>query len=233
MDTISLDRKIETDHFISQARSWLEKSENGKRSVPICYAAFEIRLAVERICMDFYINLVGSKEAKADSKTLGSFKKMKAKIFDNVGHQKIIDEQFEFARCLLKALEIDTVVPTPNLGRLSSIWHDCSEACHIFWNVGKATEYEKGEYDPYSDLVAYANELAELSNGNVTWFTFMNPQMKELMEKVKGTEDCVELLREHFSKEGLRAVLTSADGKHEQVIGKPIDPQGVHHDSKA
>ncbi len=222
VDTISLDRNIEMNHFISQARGWLEQSEEGKHSVAISYAAFEIRLAVERICMQYYVKLIGAKEAKASSNELGSFKKMKAKIFSVAGHQKEINKQFEFTRCLLKALNINAVVPTPDLGRLSAIWHDCSEACHIFWNVAEATEYERGEYKPYTDLVAYADELEQIANSTVAWLNSITPQMRVLMDKLEGMEDCEKLIRKHFSKEGLWAKFEPADGSPGYLIGDPI-----------
>ena len=225
VDTISLDRNIEMSHFISQARGWLGKSEEGKHSVAISYAAFEIRLAVERICMQYYVKLVGAKEAKENPNDLGSFKKMKAKIFSVAGHQKEINNQFKFTRCLFKVLNIKAVVPTPDLGRLSAIWHDCSEACHIFWNVAEATEYEQGAYNPFLDLVAYADELEQIANSTIAWLTSINPQMQEIMEKLEGVEDCEKLIREHFSKEGLWAKYVPADGSLGYFVGEFIPGQ--------
>jgi hypothetical protein len=219
--TISLElaRSGNLGHHLSQARAWLDVSDDGKHAVPLCYAAFEIRLFVERICMQYYATLVG---LKTDPYTLGYFDRMKNEIFNLAGHQKTIDQQFEFARAMLKILKIPASMPTPNLGRLSAIWHDCSDPCHIFWNMAAATGVEYPKYDPFSDLTGYASELDVYVGATAYWMQTSDARLDDIRARFKGGADGEEELRKYFAKTGLNAEFVPTEGAMPQPVGTPI-----------
>jgi hypothetical protein len=229
MEPLSLDRQLGMMHFVSQARAWLERSEEGRHAIPLSYAAFELRLAVERICMEYYVKILGSEESKKNQHELGSFKKMKARIFSVAGHQSEINKHFEFTRCIFEALRIEVPVSTPNLGRLSAIWHECSEPCHIFWNIAESREVfdavtvEDPKYTPYADLVGYAEELASIASSTITWMQVMNPDLVKLMKALEPTENCAQAVRDHFANEGLHAVFHPGDGSPSFSVGTAIE----------
>lgn len=219
-----LSRSTDLEHHIVQAKRWLEASESGKHTIPLSYASFEIRLAVERICMQYYVKLVGSKNAKMDPGTLSSFKKMKNKIFSLAGYQNEINKQFDVTRLLLKTLNILVDIHTPDLGRLSSIWHDCSEPCHIFWNMSVATEIELSDYDPFLDLTKYAKELSSIVEATTCWLNIHDFDFNKKLEGFDGSAESEAYIREHFEKVGLYAKFVPSDGSKPYLVGTPIQP---------
>jgi hypothetical protein len=224
MDSIELSRSVELTHHIKQAVRWLELSELGEKSTPLSYAAFEIRLATERLCMEYYFNLVSAQGEKPDSNVIMSFKKMKNKIFGMAGYQKEINKQFEITRVIMKIMNIEIDIPTPNFGRFSAIWHDCSEGCHIFWNVAEAVGLEDSGHDPYSDLTGYAEELAGYAKAAGTWLQVRDSNLNDVIKGCDDAEDYEETLRVHFEKIGVHAVYLPADGNESVAIGTPIEP---------
>lgn len=219
---LSLDRSLDLGHHLSQAKAWLGASGGGAHSAAISYAAFEVRLAAERICLQYYVKIVGSKEVKGKPGDM-RFRRMKEKIYATAGHQGEIDKQFEFMRAMFRVLGIEIAAPTPNLGRLSAIWNDCSEACHVFWNVGSTTNSLPPEYRPHDDLASYVEELEQFASATATWMRIQDAEFETLrLQHANGTlsdED----LRDALAERGAFAAVTR-DGKT-QVAGKPIAPK--------
>lgn len=216
-------RSMELDHHLQQAQAWLAVADRSKNTAVLCYAAFEIRLAVERICMEYYIKLVGSVKAKANPNGL-NFKAMKAQIFENAGNNKQIIDSFEFTRALLRVLNIAAKAPTPDMGRLSAIWHDCSEACHVFWNCGAATGKWPSSYTPQSDLEAYIAELEVFTDATATWMRVQDASFEALQVKFTAERMSDEELKHELSKNGAFAVIERSDGT-KQFVGTPIPPR--------
>lgn len=220
---LSLDRAFDIGHHVAQARAWLDASDNGRHAAAISYAAFEVRLAAERVCMQYYVKLVDSKEAKASPSDL-RFRRMKERIFATVGHQKRINKQFDFLRALLRLLRVEATAPTPDLNRLTAIWDDCSEACHVFWNLASATNPPRPDYKLHDDLAQYIDELGAYTAATAWWMHIHEPSMELLCERYAAGDLDDEGLRSELGKKGAFATYVARDGRS-QVFGTPIAPQ--------
>ena len=208
-------RSFELGHHVSQARAWLDAVENRKNSAFVSYAAFEIRLAVERICMQYYVKLIENKTAKLNPSKLQSFKSMQKEITRIVGKQDIINKQFEFARTVLKLLGINISMPTPNFERLIKIWADCSDPCHISWNLIEASGKEFPNFDPVADLTAYANELDTYIAATAYWFQIHDNGLANLRNRFECGENIKAELNEYLQKTGMKATyIPRVDSKH-------------------
>lgn len=153
---------------------------------------------------------------------------MKNKIFDIAGYQNEINKQFEITKVLLELLNIPVVIHTPNLGRLSAIWHDCSEACHIFWNMTAETaKKEHPDYDPYSDLVKYTDELSLFTEAAVYWVRIRDAGLNEMFDGFDGSLDHKERIKKHFEEIGLYAEFIQNDGMKRCAVGTPITPKNT------
>lgn len=172
--------------------------------------------------MQYYIKLSGLEDENLDPNTLSSFKKMKNKIFSLAGYQNEINREFEITRVLMEFLNIPVEIHTPNLGRLSAIWHDCSEPCHIFWNMAAAANIEESDYDPYSDLLNYAKELGVFAEATVHWVRIRDAGLNETFKSFDGDPDCKAKIRKHFEKIGLYAEVIPNDGSKPYLVGTPI-----------
>lgn len=123
----------ELEHHVNQAKTWLENSKEGENTAFLSYAALELRFAIERLAVHYWATLCSSDSNELDLQNIKSFERLERKIYDLGGHQKEINAHFEFMRVIMEEMKIDLPFHTPNIGRLSKYWHDCSELCHIIW----------------------------------------------------------------------------------------------------
>ena len=76
----------------------------------LSYAAFEFRLAIERLAVHYWAELLSRPLEEKEVRDLPSFKRIENRIYELGGHQKEIDGHFEFMRVLLRLLKIDRPV---------------------------------------------------------------------------------------------------------------------------
>lgn len=118
-------------HHVRQGLAWLENSEGGRNTAALSYAAFDLRLGVERLAMQYWLDALGRNVVDNDVRTIWKFDRIEKAIYDLVGHQLEIDRTFEFMRVAMAALKIDAEMVTPRIGDLRTAWDNCSELCHI------------------------------------------------------------------------------------------------------
>lgn len=112
-------------------------SSNGEHTTLLSYAAFELRLEIERVALELLARM--QRLTAEDWNTLQSFGKMEARIYQLEGHQRHIDRKIELSNVMLEALQVDWRLQPINLGELRRAWHECSELCHITWSLIAAT----------------------------------------------------------------------------------------------
>jgi hypothetical protein len=78
-------------------------SGQGANPVALSYAAFEFRLAIERLGIHYWGELLSRPLEEKDIRS--SFKKIEKRIYALAGHQKEIDGHFEFMRVVLRFSE--------------------------------------------------------------------------------------------------------------------------------
>jgi hypothetical protein len=138
MPDFQLSRSIELSHHVVQGRAWLEACSEGAHSVPLTYAAFEFRLAIERPAMQYLGELRGRLPREEDLDALRTFKTMEKLIYSLGGNQKQINGHFAFMRLVLSCLKIEHRLTTPDFGKLSSYWAHMQRLLSHRWHVGVA-----------------------------------------------------------------------------------------------
>ena len=93
------DRSLGLDHHIVLGSQWLEASDEGKKTTYLSYAAFEFRLAIERLAVHYWAELKGDDLKDEDIRDIQSFKRLEKKLFALAGNQLQIDRHYEFVRC--------------------------------------------------------------------------------------------------------------------------------------
>ncbi|MEW6713656.1 MAG: hypothetical protein AB1306_01000 [Nitrospirota bacterium] len=221
MPPLSSQRQTELDYHFKEGKAWLDSSNSGKNTTALSYAAFEFRLAIERIILQYWSGLAPGGAEELSFESIRSYKSIEKRIFQIAGHQKEINAKFEFARVLIQALKIPWEIPTPDIGKFSSYWHACSELCHIAWTLAATSQ----------DLVSMAyNNLLEISDflnkhldGVTLWAKMEEMSFRKLQDDfVAGRVSSADVL-DHLKKIGLYAV-TETEGNVRKFIGEAIPP---------
>ena len=140
-------------HHVQQGEGWLTKSDEGKKSAALSYAALELRYAIERLAVYYWVTLLNRPLTHAEAESLGTYKKLERRIYDLAGHQKAIDGHFAFMRAVMGVLKIPNELPTPHLGKLSEHWQTCSEICHVGWPLACCVDaYRQSTYEALSAI---------------------------------------------------------------------------------
>src|SRR4051812_12554347 len=126
---ISLHREPGLPFHHAQGRAWLQASQMGANSTPVAYAAFEFRLAIERVALEFLVRVQGTEQTKADLSRLRSYKAVEKQIRRLAGHQRTIDRSIQFQNLLLEAAGAKFTIIPIQISKLSRHWHECSEFC--------------------------------------------------------------------------------------------------------
>lgn len=135
MNPLSWKRSPEVNYHYEEGKAWLEQSERGKRCTALSYAAFEFRLAIERVIFQYWFNINDNKISNENVNDVRSFKRMQNKIYILGGKQNEIYKYFEFIQIILDSLQIDKKLTKPDFGKLHKHWSSCSELCHIMWTI--------------------------------------------------------------------------------------------------
>ncbi|HXL79269.1 MAG TPA: hypothetical protein VN951_00210 [Pyrinomonadaceae bacterium] len=223
MTSFALIRTADLKHHVTQASAWLAQSSGGANSVALSYAAFEFRLAIERLGIYYWAELLSRPLQEKDIGDLTSFKRIENRIYELGGHQKEIDGHFEFIRVLLALLKIDRKIPTPKLGQLSKYWHKCSEFCHIGWSLASGDSQLVAK--SYADLKAIEALLIEQVSDLTGWPRIADSSFVDLKVRfINGLANAGDVQR-YLEERGAWTRVRYNDGRPSEFVGEPIPPK--------
>jgi hypothetical protein len=209
-------------HHVQQGQGWLSASVEGENTAALSYAALELRFAIERIAVHYWASLLNRKPEEHDLRDIESFKRIERRIYELAGHQKEIDGHFEFMRIVLRALKINSQFHTPNIGKLSNYWNECSELCHIGWPL--ACSVSEVRKQVFSKLTEISNEL-EQHVSSLGWPVFHDAAFTELRNQYIAGKVTKEDVRAHIEKTGLWAQAEYPDGRQAHFVGEAVVPR--------
>lgn len=223
MDVIrSLTRQATIGYHLAEAEAWLAASGNGEYTTPLTYAAFELRLEIERIALELLARI--QRLTSDDWNTLQSFTKIEARIYQLEGHQRHLDRKIELFNIMLEALQADWRLQPINLGRLRSAWHDCSQLCHITWSLVAATPDAAAVCrDKFRSLSEVQITIRSIIERGITWPRIEDPSFVELQELFINAQATKADILDWFAARGLWARMTRPDGTVE-FVGVAIAP---------
>src|SRR4051812_16561351 len=102
----SLMRQNAVGYHLAEAEAWLAASNGGEYTTPLSYAAFELRLEIERIAVELLGRIKGQLTGD-DLDTIQSFGRIENKVYELAGHQRLLDKKVEFSNILLEALQAE------------------------------------------------------------------------------------------------------------------------------
>lgn len=221
---ISLRHQNNLSHHITQGTSWLARSAEGEETAALSYAAFELRFGIELLAVYYWATLLNRKPEADDLYDIGAFKRIEKRIYELAGHQKEIDDHFEFMRIVLGALKIDASFLTPQIGKLKSYWHDCSELCHVGWPLAcSAPEVRKAAFASLTEISqALTSQVASMG-----WPVLQDATFAGLRDKfVRGDASRDDVLA-HIQRTGLWAQVEYPDVKEPHSIGESVAPTKI------
>ncbi|MBP5996964.1 MAG: hypothetical protein KA535_03350 [Azonexus sp.] len=221
MAEISLRHQNDLSHHITQGNAWLAASADGEETAALSYAAFELRLGIERLAVHYWTSLLNRKPEADDLNDIGSFKRIEKRIYELAGHQREIDGHFEFMRIVLGALRIDGSFLTPQIGKLSSYWHDCSELCHVGWPLAcSAPEVRKAAFASLTEIVqALSAQVASMG-----WPVLHDAAFVDLRNRFIRGDASREDVLSYIQRTGLWARAEYPDGKAPHFVGEAVAP---------
>jgi hypothetical protein len=178
MTSVDLSRSPALGHHVEQGCAWLAESAGGANTAALSYAAFEFRLAIERLGVHYWLELLARPLEEKDLRDIHSFTRIENRLYELGGHQKEINGHFAFMRTVLHLLKIERKLPTPNLGKLSSYWHKCSELCHIGGSLASSDTQLVRAF--VSDLKEIESALVEQVSGLVGWPKIADDDFRQL-----------------------------------------------------
>lgn len=219
---ISTTHQLALDHHVNQGKAWLQTCNAGENTAALSYAALELRFAVERLAVHYWVTLLNRHPEEDEMKTVESFKRIERQIYDLAGHQREIDGHFAFIRVVLQALKIDASFVTPNIGLLSKHWSTCSELCHITWPLSCSLPELRAE--AFSELSKVADDLASHVT-SLGWPQLHEASFMTLKERfVKGEADEDEV-HKFLAELGIWARVVYPDGRDAHFLGEAIPPR--------
>lgn len=121
MNPLSWKRHPAVNYHFEEGKAWLKESRRGKRCTALSYAAFEFRLAIERIIFQYWYTINNNELNEGNINDVRSFKRMQNKIYSRGGVQKTINKHFEFVQILLDSLKTGKSL-------LLQTWESCTNA---------------------------------------------------------------------------------------------------------
>jgi len=77
---LSWKRHPAVNYHYEEEKAWLKESKRGKRCTALSYAAFEFRLAIERIVFQYWFTINDNELSESNIKNVRSNKRMQNKI---------------------------------------------------------------------------------------------------------------------------------------------------------
>lgn len=209
-------------HHVVQGAAWLQKSDHGTNSTALSYTAFEFRLAIERLAVHYWTQLLKRRPEAEDFRDICSFKRIEQRIYSLGGHQKEIIGHFEFMRIVLNLLEIKGDLVTPDLGQLAKQWHRCSELCHISWTLAcSAPQMQSAALQTLESIEKF---LTEQIGGLGSWPIIHDPTFADLRDRYVAGEVNPCDIEAYLKKVGLWTRVEYKDGRPSEFVGKAIPP---------
>jgi aminoglycoside/choline kinase family phosphotransferase len=209
-------------HHVDQAVAWLEQSGEGSSTSALSYAALELRYGIERLAIHYWYALLGRPLKDGDLRDTASFKTLEGKIYELAGHQQKIEAHFQFMRVFMSELKIEVPLETPQIGQLSSAWHDCSEVCHVGWPL--ASDAPNVASITYARLGVIAGTLKKYV-ASLGWPVLSDPTIVSLRDKFVTGKASADDIRAHMRNVGVWAKVDYPDGKPSHFIGEAIPPE--------
>jgi len=188
----------------------------------LSYATFEFRLAIERLALHYWRQLLGRRPEGEDLRDIRSFKKIEQRIYALGGHQREINGHFEFMRFVFKLGEIKFDFVTPNLGEFAKQWHNCSELCHISWTL--SCSVPQLQIAALRTLKSIEKSLTEQIGGLASWPIIHDPTFAGLRDRYVAGEANSGDIGAYLKKVGFWARAEYKDGRPSEFVGKAIAP---------
>jgi hypothetical protein len=221
----SLTRSRQIGYHCAEAELWLAASDNGINTTPLSYAAFELRLEIERIAVELLVRLGGGKLLPEDVRSLGTFRRLEGRIYELAGHQRHIDRKVEFINLMLAALQIDHRMQRINVGELKEAWHDCSKLCHVEWSLVIDSPTGEAVAEEAFGIISDVHErVRKIVDTGVSWFSIADASFADIQARyVEGTiADAY--VHSWFAEHGVYGTITSPDGAT-KFVGVPVPPR--------
>ena len=218
MPPLSPTRHLGLNYHVEEGAAWLAASDAGSRSTMLAYAAFELRLALERLMLEYLVRIEGNQLTADSLKLLSSIKRVENRIYELEGHQREIDRKFEVFEILFDMLQVPFMLAKPQFGDLSRYGHECSDLCHVTWTLYGASNDQKILADAFRRLSEIHAYLKTHTGQLVTWPAFAEPAAQQLERRHIAGDASADDVRAHFRKRGVWAATTRPDGTSEFVV---------------
>lgn len=221
----SLERHRDIGYHLAEAEAWLSASGAGKHTTLLSYAAFEMRIEIERVALELLGRIQGDDALNDLGRTARQFDRMERAVYELEGHQRELGKKVSFGNLMLSALQIDYRIPEVNLGRLRAGWHKCSELCHVTWSlrVDSPGGIELGE-EFFVEMAALQRYLRELVSHGITWLRVADASFGALQDQYVRGEASDDDVQAWFEERGIWSKITRPDGSSE-FIGTPVPPR--------
>jgi hypothetical protein len=217
-------RQIEIRHHLDQGVAWLDSSDRGSETTLLTYAAFEFRLAIERLAIQYWAVLSGGSSHETFDK-MPTFKRIQREIYRLAGHQQEINLRFEFARLLFSMLKIEIPLIAPSLGDLSRHWDECSVVCHVAWSIRVASGEAGLAAATYEKLKVTQGVLTDFVSSAISWLSIHDSGLREIEERyVCGTATAQDV-QDFLQRLGAWARFEYPDDRPSFFVGEPIPPR--------
>jgi hypothetical protein len=225
MDVVrSLTRSRQIGYHCAEAELWLAASDGGVNTTPLSYAAFEMRLEIERIAVELLVRLRGDRLLPEDLDSIGTFRRIEDRIYELAGHQRLIDRKVAFINLMLAALQGEQRVQRIHIGELKGAWHDCSRLCHVEWSlIADSPMRDQVAKEAFGNISRIQRQVRAIIDAGITWFKVADASFGDLQDRYVNGEVGDEYVRAWISERGLWSTLTKPDGT-KQFVGVPIPP---------
>ena len=223
MPPLSLARHIGLNYHVEEAKNWLRLAMFGEATTALAYAAFELRLGIERILIQYLAAVEPG--SRPDPAISVSAKRIENRIYHLEGHQREIDAKFRFMEIVFEMLGMPRTLAHPKLGELSGWWHQCSELCHASWTISALSMGEAKKRSIYEELTGVADRLSAQVAQVVGWPQIADPRFLALRERYLLSEATDEDVRAFLRQTGLWARIERPDGTAE-FFGGAVPPEG-------
>lgn len=209
-------RSLEIGHHFDQGCRWLSGICSSEDTTAATYCAFEFRLEIERIAVQFLRAVDDAPVTVENLRRFSSFKRMERRIYEKDGHQAQINKKLEFIEILCGTLEMPIRPAIPDFGRLAELWDRCSDYCHVLWSMAAAR-------DPVT-LVAEAREhlnevrdyLVQFTSPNLAWPGQLSPEFAELRDRFVRGEVSKEYVVAEIKRQGIWGEIEYPDGRRSE-----------------
>ncbi len=216
--------KTDIYHHITQGSTWLQKSAHGMNTAILAYAAFELRLAIERLAIHYWVQLLGRKLEEKDLSVMESFKRVENQIYELAGHQKEINKTVDFMNVVMETLEIPIDLQPPNIGLLSNSWRTCSQFCHISWTL-HSTNAPEIQQNSFKQLQNIRDSLQFQAESITRWPRIRDPDFDNLRKRYIAGEAGSNDIREFLCTRGSWARYEPTNGDKKKFTGRAIPPK--------